>query len=284
MKFKEFTKMYDAEVSKLMDCPKGAWCVYHAIKRCAFIDQKHRERTYWAFPSQLWISRFLGWVPDDTRELDGGQRKKVGTRAVEPLEAAGLIKVHRRLEDIEKQRAKFGKRTKRFKELTREWKRSSEVRDMLVRWGKLRKHSSHKPVIYELIALREVELEQLRGKKAAVNGTEMSGAETKMSGAETKKPPEEEELLIEKNKNNISLFEEENDWSVKTVESKHGHSYSKSQLEKMLIDDFETASKLILSVFTVGELETIDSWLSEWKSKIEVSSLITAVSIKRMGG
>lgn len=261
-----FIKLHDDEILKLATGGiKGkalagdAWALYCCLRRFCWELGEGKEdtkkwRRYFCFPSQTAICEYLGWALPKVRACGNKDTSQKVSRSLKKLEEAGLIEIIS---------SKDGS------------KRAKQIRAGLGR-------SNGRVNVYHLKLWEDLDTSQKRHVSHNKND-ETSIKNDMRDNSKTTCKEDESNPLVEEFKNK-SLFEEENDWSVKTVESKHGHSYSKSQIEKMLVDDFETASKLILSVFTVGELETIDSWLSEWKSKIEVKSLIEAVSVKLMGG
>jgi len=147
-----FIQLYDEEVLKLVQLNSAlSWAVYHKIRRYAYIDKWNPDRSYWSFPSQKRIGADLGfWGENHT--MTGNDRKKI-RECAEKLESIGLIRVYRPLSVIEKARAKKIPASKKI-ELKEEWKRSSEVRDQLKKWGKTCGISVS---VYELVFLREID-------------------------------------------------------------------------------------------------------------------------------
>ena len=280
MKYKDFTKMYDLEVEKLMECAGSAWAVYHIIKRCAFIDLKHREKRYWSFPSQMYISKALGWSDLDAIELNGSQRKKV-RRATDALVEVGLLKIYRSLQDIDKDKKKAikNKDSKSTKALHKEYKKSSWARDQLVEWGKLTKHRSARVLIYELIALRDIELAQIQDKNAPVNETDMDDTETDLDSFETEMPPEEEKHSLEKKKKKVLYLNKE-----EIVYSKSGLKYTETELKELLKKEGKKAVQLFETRFGEEACLTINGWIGTWrKQKIEHVELVQSALAKALG-
>jgi len=147
-----FIQLHDEEVLKLIQLNSPlSWAVYHKIRRYAYVDKWNLERSYWSFPSQKRIGADLGfWAEDHT--MTGNNRKKI-RECAERLESIGLIRVYRPLSVIEKDRSKDIPAAEK-EELKEEWKRSSEVRDQLKKWGKTCGVSVS---VYELVFLREIE-------------------------------------------------------------------------------------------------------------------------------
>jgi len=259
MKFRDFVKLYDGEVNRLVDVAGSAWAVYHIIKRCAFVDSKNRERSYWAYPSQLYISQLLEWSPAGEPELTSGERKKI-KRATDALEAAGLILRYRPLAEIERDRAKCI-RAKKIDEamvFDSEWHRSSEVRDILIDWGKM-KNKNTRVVIYELVALREIETKQMLDKNVAGDETNVSGDETKMSGGETELSPQEEQLLLEEKNKNL-IIEEEKNFEWEFIQDKSEEHYRRDEF----LEKFRSESDdWVLNTFTRFWDQQIIDWLED---------------------
>lgn len=260
MKFKNFQKLYDGEVNKLVDVAGSAWAVYHIIKRCAFVDAQHRERSYWAYPSQLWISQILEWSPAGEHELTSGERKKI-KRASDALEDAGLIRRYRPLAEISRDRARAikKKQTAAAKEFHSEWQASSDVRDMLIDWGKMKSRNT-RVIIYELVALREVETKQLLDKNVAGDETSMSTeGDINVSGVETELSPQEEQLHLEEKKKK-SLFEERNNFKWEFIEDVTGRNFNHNDF----LETFrEMEMNWALQQFDFYWIDQIIDWLED---------------------
>lgn len=162
-----FIKLYDAEVIGLANAVERAngdrksisgdcWCVYCAIRMHAWVDKLHRERGYWAFPSQILLSKDLGWVDRQSIELNRQQKKRI-QNAVDVLVRENIIKVHRSERDILKDKAKVDtKDLDAMRIIMAEYHASKNARANLRRWGRMKMHSKHNKV-YELTVLRWVE-------------------------------------------------------------------------------------------------------------------------------
>ena len=259
MKFRDFVKLYDGEVNRLVDVAGSAWAVYHVIKRCAFVDTKNRERSYWAYPSQLYISQLLEWSPVGEPELTSGERKKL-KRATDALEAAGLITRYRPLAEITRDRARCmrAKKLDEAMQFDSEWKRSSEIRDMLIDWEKM-KNKNTRVIIYELVALREIETKQMLDKNVAGAETDVSGSETELSGGETELSPQEEQLPLEELNKNL-IIEEEKEFEWEWIQDKSEENYRRDEF----LEKFRTESDdWVLKNFTGFWDQQIIDWLDD---------------------
>lgn len=285
MKFRDFIKLYDAEVNRLVDVAGSAWAVYHIIKRCAFVDTKNRERSYWAYPSQLYISQVLEWSPVGEPELTSGERKKL-KRATDALEDAGLIQRYRPLAEIERDRDRCI-RAKKINEamgFDSEWKRNSEVRDMLIDWGKM-KNKNTRVIIYELVALREIETKQMLDKNVSGAETEMSSDRDKsVAGIETELSPQEEQLLLEEENKNL-IIEEEKSFEWQFIQDESDKLYTRHEF----LERFRTESdSWVFDTFPSYWDEQIIKWLDDEVKEEETGRRAKSVRwklcIRVMGG
>ena len=264
-----FIKLHDAEILKLATGgPDGkaiagdGWALYCNLRRHAWELKKGSKdtkgwRRYYSYPSQSTICEELGWPLPKKRPCGNWDTSQKVSRAVKRLVKAGLIVV------ISSQATD---------------KRSKQIRGGLGR-------SAGRGHVYHLSFWEKLMTDQKRHGSRDQNDS----AEIKNDmRANSKKTCKKETLIpsVEEKNNNIIIYEEENSWEVpeEAITSKHGIDYSKSQIESMLVEDRDTAEELILSQFTVGELETVSKWFEGWKDWMELDELSSAVIMRRLGG
>lgn len=264
-----FIKLHDAEILKLATGgPNGkaiagdGWALYCNLRRHAWELKKGSKdtkgwRRYYSYPSQETICEELGWPKPKKRPCGNLDTSQKVNRAVKKLVGAGLIVV------ISSQATD---------------KRSKQIRGGLGR-------SAGRGHVYHLNFWEEL----MTGQKRHVSRNQNDSAEIKNDMRDGSKKTCKEETLIpsvEEKNNNIIIYEEENSWEVpeESITSKHGIDYSKSQIESMLAEDRNTAEELILTQFTVGELETVCEWFKEWEDYMELKELWSAVIMRRMDG
>lgn len=190
-----FIKLYDEEVLMLMTRNSiKSLGVYQVIRRCAYVDKKNPERSYWSFPTGLYIWKQLKLVDQSRVELTDAQNKAVG-RCIDYLEEMKLIRVHRSLAHLDALKKDAKTRIEK-RDIKVKYDLSVKVRDDLVEWGKLKKNTG-KHLVFELVALRGIETQD---RDVQYQRTEMSGTQTEMSETQTEMSSEEEEL----NKKNIN--------------------------------------------------------------------------------
>lgn len=262
----DFIKLYEEELSILIGTESiDAIGVYYRLRKHAWVDKTHREKSYWSFPGQVVIGFQLGWWGSNinSQNIKRNQRRKV-QRAVDRLIVAGLVVAYRPLAEIDSERKRTGSK-KEKQELSQEYQESSQVRDQLFEWGKA---CGSNVIVYELVKLREIEGVSMGGQ--GDRSTEGQGeVATQGQGGCPWRDPKEEEYNTINRKNNI------------IIEEYKGNIYELSNGDRFSVIEIETSWRANKKILTYLKSEDLKKLLQESKDTEFQKGIQSEMDIRR---